>query len=647
MNKPPDDFDIDDDIISQLNMVLYVSASKLLNHVSADDYLNWARTSLPALAPSMFTIIPPTDIDRFAYWIGANIWNSAPQPSNDFKPIPLDKPSRNTPCPCGSTLKYKQCCILLEDLPVIHGDMMWPFFYKAASKNTLNNMLQQNNIPVIGLLLMADYCFEDNDFAQTIKILAPLFADNAPRLNKNHRGALDTLCDSYNAHYKTDKKKQDLLQRMCQHHSAAIRAEAWQRLASWRQDSGDISGARLALSEAMRAEPDNPSHCLLELTLLVDSNEIELARQRAKFWLRKMQRHQDEYPDIIDILTQAQSDPVRALQQAGGHNPRLEQLQDWLSMLETRKIPTYVISHHMAPEIEKQIDLFDDADDETPPELDPMTNAGTIEAPEAILLLEQTWHSIAPIDKPFSTQEADFDHKGAWSDEDNNEWLDFLLKAPQSADSLDILDDVATLMLIHPDNDYPWGPINQLQPLLERARLIVEQADNDHDLKLPWLIMENRSALRLLKHSITMALDKRQQEKATRLMQQYIKLNPSDNHGYRSLLINHYLQQGQDQQALELCRHYPDDMMAETRYGKTLALYRLGHLDKAKNSLLQAHEALPLVADYLIKSRVKKPRIDEYGYTYGGADQAWLYRDDMRETWRASAGAIKWLKQQL
>lgn len=159
--------------------------------------------------------------------------------------------------------------------------------------------------------------------------------------------------------------------------------------------------------------------------------------------------------------------------------------------------------------------------------------------------------------------------------------------------------------------------------------------------------MKNRPALRLLTGNIYMTMDNQQQEKAIRLMQQYLALNPGDNHGFRSLLINHYLQQRQDQQTLGLANRYPQDMMAETIYGKILALYRMDKIDQAENTLRLAYKQLPLVADYLLKARVKQGNLDEDGYIYGGKDQAWIYRDDMRETWQASTGAMKWLKSTL
>ena len=75
---------------------------------------------------------------------------------------------------------------------------------------------------------------------------------------------------------------------MCQHHNKVIRSAAWQRTASWQQDLGNFAAAHDALKEAMRADPDNPSHALLELVLLVSSQQIDQARQRAAFWFARV-----------------------------------------------------------------------------------------------------------------------------------------------------------------------------------------------------------------------------------------------------------------------------------------------------------------------------------------------------------------------
>ena len=86
-------------------------------------------------------------------------------------------------------------------------------------------------------------------------------------------------------------------------------------------------------------------------------------------------------------------------------------------------------------------------------------------------------------------------------------------------------------------------------------------------------------------------------------------------------------------------------MLAETRYGHVLALYRLGDIEGAAQRLDSAVEHMPLVKDYLVKSRVAKPRISCERVQIGGKDQAWIYREDMRDCWVETQGCLEWLQK--
>ena len=133
-------------------------------------------------------------------------------------------------------------------------------------------------------------------------------------------------------------------------------------------------------------------------------------------------------------------------------------------------------------------------------------------------------------------------------------------------------------------------------------------------------------------------------QKPMERMRSYLRLNPSDNHGIRAVLIDDLLKAGQDSDALELAERYPDDTMAEILYGHVLALFRTGERGAAVNALTFAATQLPLVLDYLVRERVAAPRINPESILVGGKDQAWLYRQAMRPTWMATEGLKEWLK---
>ena len=65
-------------------------------------------------------------------------------------------------------------------------------------------------------------------------------------------------------------------------------------------DQNGHINATLTFREAQRVDPDNPSHAALELTLLVSRGEIEQARERARFWLARLERLRD--PALADMI---------------------------------------------------------------------------------------------------------------------------------------------------------------------------------------------------------------------------------------------------------------------------------------------------------------------------------------------------------
>ena len=46
-----------------------------------------------------------------------------------------------------------------------------------------------------------------------------------------------------------------------------------------------------------------------------------------------------------------------------------------------------------------------------------------------------------------------------------------------------------------------------------------------------------------------------------------------------------------------------------------------------------AVEALPEVRRYLLREKAKRPAMSDFGVRLGGKDQAWIYREEMREVW--------------
>ena len=134
----------------------------------------------------------------------------------------------------------------------------------------------------------------------------------------------------------------------------------------------------------------------------------------------------------------------------------------------------------------------------------------------------------------------------------------------------------------HPLGETPFGPMRDCYQVLQRAARIVEQAALPcRQARCPGLSRKISPALRLLAHQIMVCEQIfADPTEAMRLAEHYLRINPTDNHGYRTELVNHCLREGRNQQAAAICAKYPQDMMAETRYGHVLALYRTWRPDR-------------------------------------------------------------------
>jgi hypothetical protein len=185
-----------------------------------------------------------------------------------------------------------------------------------------------------------------------------------------------------------------------------------------------------------------------------------------------------------------------------------------------------------------------------------------------------------------------------------------------------------------------------MRPLLDRARAILERAlPESAPFHIPWSALPNRSALRLLFRQYLCQVDEDEPRAAAHTLELLLRLNPRDNHGVRAELMNRYLREGEDERALALARRFPNDALADLAYGEVLALYRLGKQDRARLVLTTAVRRLPRIPHYLTRKRIKRPRLGGTDKAPGGDDQAWMYREAMRDVWAAEPGVLAWLRR--
>lgn len=166
--------------------------------------------------------------------------------------------------------------------------------------------------------------------------------------------------------------------------------------------------------------------------------------------------------------------------------------------------------------------------------------------------------------------------------------------------------------------------------------------------KLEWGWLENRPFLRSY-HSLGLQyMESGNTEMALSVFKTILSLNPGDNQGVRALVVDCCLKLKMYKDVLTVCKDSQDDHMAETIYGRVLALIALKQMPKADKAFRLAVAALPLVAAEIVKARHPRPRnMDEGRYTVGGADQAWYYWKEAGKYWEEVPGAIEFVREGL
>jgi len=548
------------------------------------------------------------------------IWNSTPLPSNHFKPRSLPPPGRNDPCPCSSGRKYKQCCAQLPAMPALSVDELWPILFEKLGTETAARAIRENQVPINALSTIAYEYLESDQPKKAATLLAPLFDGNIRKTNDDAEYVLTLLCNAL-ADLGHKKKKITLLQKIIDTvPRSPLRSGAWQRLSTIRMDNGDVDGAWDAFQHAQRDDPESLGLGLLEVQILNAQDRNEKAKQRADFWVRQMRRAgvaDDEMP--LAFLIEVARDPVAAFTDLGlGFvDDAGLLLKQWLGSVQGRPLPEYAID-----------------------------DGKSLQPPPGLDKLEQEWHEIFPLDKPFSVHETPAGNDDPWDILEEETWASWLQDHPAAFDSLDILDDLATALMQHPQFGAAWLNEMLLLPLLNRSMSITEKAlAAAEGPQLHWVIPDNRPALRTMARLVNISFFMEDdQEEGLRRAQRLISINPNDNHGFRTMVMNRLITRGLDEEALQLAEGYPRDINPEVTYGKILVLYRLGRKKDAVEELGHALESLGKIPRYLTAKRVRKPKLRPDTVQFGGDDQAWLYREAMRDVWSQTLGALAWLK---
>ena len=158
-----------------------------------------------------------------------------------------------------------------------------------------------------------------------------------------------------------------------------------------------------------------------------------------------------------------------------------------------------------------------------------------------------------------------------------------------------------------------------------------------------WGILETRPYMRARAGLARVLVEQERLQEAAEHYQEMLRLNPNDNQGVRHALVNLWIELGRDEEAWKLAETYPEDG-ALLAFPRALLLFRRdGDSPQARKRLQMAVRENRFVPGMLLGHR--EPPLQAGFYSPGGADEAGLYLDLARGTWKDTEGALDWLRK--
>lgn len=578
----------------------------------------------------IFTDSKPSDMSRLLLNLMRIAWNNMPLASNKYRPSPLPELRRNDRCWCGSGLKYKQCCLRDSNMPIpIDTTSIWPLLFSALSPSDIDDAMKHHAIPPSILVAGAIEDYESADYQGALKKLEPLFKQKLDKASEETCYAVNLLCNTYDELGMLNEKL-GFLEKIKNAGSKPLRSEAWQRLATVYMDQGDTDAAWDAFHTARHFDHTNPGVDLLEISLLMGENELQKAQERAKFILRKMHKNGTyENDGATQYLEAIAADPDAGYKEFyGNQNQEIDNVADWLNEVSARPIPSYKVTE-LAP--------FDEEGEDGDFANRAARTDYTYKTPAKLKKLEKQWQNIFPEIESFGLNTFSSE-SSPWED---TEWVGFLQEHPECFDSIDILNDITLAVK-------EWEPDefivqNLLIPLGKRALAIYK--------KLPvagsfsWLMLENRPLIRTLYNYAESLHHARDLVESYQIHKILLEANPDDNLGIRRYLMNQYLYSQEHDEIKKLLKMYPDDFLIDMQMGRVLYLLQTGNKTEARKFWIELQSNNPHIKRFMVNPNVTQPEPEGLGVTVGSEEEAWEYRDSMRNIWLQERGSIGWLKK--
>lgn len=151
---------------------------------------------------------------------------------------------------------------------------------------------------------------------------------------------------------------------------------------------------------------------------------------------------------------------------------------------------------------------------------------------------------------------------------------------------------------------------------------------------------------------LVIGMERGARDRARALAERLLALDGEDSLGFRELLIEQLLGDGQNERALWLIEQVRETDGEVSRWlglllGRALALYRLGRLEPARKALVDIEYQNPWMLRLLVQESPRRERHGREAPQAGSRAEAWQYRVLMRGQWVTTPGALDWLDAHL
>ncbi len=160
-----------------------------------------------------------------------------------------------------------------------------------------------------------------------------------------------------------------------------------------------------------------------------------------------------------------------------------------------------------------------------------------------------------------------------------------------------------------------------------------------------WGLLETRPYMRARMGLAQALWTAGRRDEAVQHAREMLRLNPGDNQGVRYTLASWLLAEDRADDLAALLEQYPDEGTAFWAYTRALLAFRRGGDSPESQRLLQAaRKANKHVPAYLLREKQLPEEPPPY-YGLGDENEAVFYAADNLQPWRATPGAVEWLRR--